>query len=112
MTLLPNKLKQLLGRFYDLGEITDYQAITRGQVNTGHIIETKRGRKRSRYFIREYRRGKEIAEIGFEHGLINHLVSKKFEYIGGIIESENGLYVHETSGRHYGCESIGFLCSL
>ena len=91
MTLLPNKLKHLLDRFYDLGEITDYQAIARGQVNTGHIIETKHGRTRFRYFVREYRRGKEIAEIDFEHGLINHLVLKKFEYIGGVIESEAGL---------------------
>jgi len=90
MKSIPDRLKRLVTRFYDLGEVTDYRPISRGQVNTGHVIETKLSRKRPRYFVREYRQGREIADIEFEHALINHLVSKKFEYICGVVMSTTG----------------------
>jgi homoserine kinase type II len=87
---VPEALVRLLSRFYHLGEITLYHRVTRGQVNTGHIVETERGQKRSKYFIRQYHPDRKIAEIEFEHALIDHLVTKKFEYVGGVIRTTSG----------------------
>ncbi len=87
---VPEKLTELLTGFYHLGEITAYQRVSRGQVNTGHVVETILDQKRSKYFIRQYHPDRKIAEIEFEHALINHLVAKKFEYVGRVIQTTTG----------------------
>ena len=87
---VPEKLAGMLSEFYRLGEITEYQRVSRGQVNTGHIVETVLDRKRTKYFIRQYHPDRQVVEIEFEHALINHLVARKFEYVGRVIQTTTG----------------------
>ena len=97
---VPEKLTELLSRFYRLGEITAYQRVFRGQVNTGHIIETVLDQKRSKYFIRQYHPSRKITEIEFEHALINHLADRKFELAGRVILTTTGqTYVPLSVGK-------------
>ncbi len=87
---IPKAIRRLFEQYYDLGNITGYQRVSRGQVNTGHIVETVRDTRRSRYFVREYHLARTRPEIAFEHGLLTHLAGKKFALTGAVLKSKTG----------------------
>ncbi len=82
-------LKQIVSA-YSVGELTGYQLLTRGYVNTSYAITTSARQASRKYLLRIYRRGITEAEVIFEHSIINHLVKKGFNLAAGVLTANDG----------------------
>ncbi len=95
------ELKEILKQ-YDLGELVDLEKDKRGTVNTSFAIQTVRGDKRAKYFLRMYKKGIREAEIQFEHSLIDHLVRAKSPPVARIYRTRQGkTYLRRFDGAFF-----------
>jgi len=84
------ELQKIVSKYYQIGELVGYEKDTLGIYNTGYTIDTIINGRKSRYFLRKYRKGRREDEIRFEHSVVNHLVGKNFELVAPIISTING----------------------
>ncbi len=90
-------LKNIILKYYDLGELANYEQIHFGYVNESYIIEIERNGKKKRYFIRKYQQEIKEEEIIFEHSVISHLIKKNFRLVASVIPTKDGkTYVKES----------------
>ncbi len=95
------ELKEILEQ-YDLGELVDLERDKRGTVNTSFAIQTVRGDKPAKYFLRMYKKGIREAEIQFEHSLIDHLVRAKSPPVARIFRTRQGkTYLRRFDGAFF-----------
>jgi homoserine kinase type II len=85
-----SRLKEIISRHYDIGELVDYEQLHLGYVNVSYVIETVVDGKREKYFLRRYKVETEAEEIEFEHSVINHLLEKSFELVARVIHTRDG----------------------
>ena len=83
-------LKNIILKYYDIGELLNYKKLELGYINKSYIIEVAHKGKKKKYFIRKYKRGIKEEEIIFEHSIINHLVKKNFHIVAKVISAKDG----------------------
>ena len=89
-------MKGLLSENYDIGELIDVKKLDRGYVNVSYEIDTIKGDRKHKYFLRRYKRGIREDEVKFEHSIIKHLMKKNFKFSAGLIQKKDGSsYVKE-----------------
>jgi len=93
------KLKAIISKHYDLGELVNYEQLTSGFINVSNIIEIKSHGKKKRYFLRRYKPGIKEEEINFEHSVINHLNTVNFQLTACVIQTRNGKNYVKKSER-------------
>jgi homoserine kinase type II len=71
----PSQTIQNILKYYDLGELADYEKNERGYCNVSFAIQTQKNDQRQWYFFRQYKSSICEDELHFEHSLIQHLVS-------------------------------------
>jgi len=89
-TIQASKLKAIISKHYDLGELEDFKQLDLGYVNVSSIIEVENNGKKKKYFVRRYKLGKKEEEIAFEHSVIKHLIKKNFHLIASVIPTKDG----------------------
>lgn len=87
---LTEKLKEILSRYYDIGELTGVTRLDGGCVNLSYEIDTVKGGTKRKYFLRRYKRGIREEEVRFEHSIVNHLKKKDFPPAAGLILRTDG----------------------
>ena len=85
-----SQLKEIISKHYDIGELREYEQLDRGYVSTSYVIETVINGKKSRYFLRKYRKGIKQEEVEFEHSVIKHLTKKDFGLVARVINTKDG----------------------
>jgi homoserine kinase type II len=70
---------KILSEHYDIGQLIYQERIYRGYINDNYKIEMLRGRHKSRYLMRHYRKGTPEDKIKFEHALLHELQIRKFK---------------------------------
>ena len=93
---ITGRLSSILSEYYEIGELVNVRRLDRGYVNVSYEIETLKGEKRSRYFLRRYKRGIREEEVKFEHSIIKHLMTKSFSLSAGLIKRKDGLSYVKT----------------
>ena len=93
-----SQLKDIILKYYDLGELADYEQLDLGYVNESYIIEIECNGKKKKYFIRKYKLGiKEEEEIIFEHSIVSHLIKKNFHFVARVVPTKSGkTYIKES----------------
>jgi len=96
-------LRSLISENYDIGELIEARRSARGYVNTSYEIITGKNGRDCRYFLRRYREDIEEKEVRFEHSIIEHLMSKNFRAVAGLVYTREGRsyvrrFVEEQSG--------------
>ncbi len=91
---MSHHLRTLLEKHYDIGELVDVKKLDRGYVNVSYEIETKKGKRDQKHFLRRYKRGIREDEIKFEHSIVTHLTKKGFSLSAAIVKTrQNTTYV-------------------
>lgn len=80
-------LRTLLIEHYDIGEPVDIKKLDRGYINVSYEITTDKAGKKTKYFLRRYKRGIREDEIKFEHSIVSHLMHKGFSLSAGIVRT-------------------------
>ena len=91
MSCAASLLGEIVANHYAVGELVDCRRLSLGYVNVSYVIETATDGERKKYFLREYKRGIREEEIVFEHSVIEHLVSKGFDLVAGVIATRDGM---------------------
>ncbi|MFW6180196.1 MAG: phosphotransferase [Spirochaetota bacterium] len=84
------RLREVLDEHYDIGELAGVRVLERGYVNVSYEIQTSKGGKTRRYFLRQYKRGIREEEVRFEHSLVRHLARKGFTLSADLIPTKTG----------------------
>lgn len=84
------ELQEIVSKYYQIGELVGYEKDTVGIYNTNYAIDTIINGRKSRYFLKKYRKGRRETEIRFEHSVVNHLVGKNIELVAPIINTRDG----------------------
>jgi len=93
---MSHRIKTLLEKHYDIGELVDVKKLDLGYVNVSYEIETKKGRKKKKYFLRRYKRGIREDEIKFEHSIVTYLTQKGFSISAAVLKTrQNTTYVKQ-----------------
>jgi len=93
---MSHHLRTLLEEHYDIGELIDVKKLDRGYVNVSYEIETKKGGRLQKYFLRRYKRGIREDEIKFEHSIVTHLTKKGFSLSAAVIKTRhNTTYIKQ-----------------
>jgi len=88
----------IISKYYDIGELVHLEKLDRGYINESFAIETIKNGKRSKYFLRKYKRGIREEEVKFEHSIVKHLMRKGFRLAASLIPRSDGkTYVKETT---------------
>lgn len=82
-------LGEIIAKHYAVGELVGCRRLSLGYVNVSYVIETTTEGERRKYFLREYKRGTREEEILFEHSVIEHLASKGFDLVAGVIATKD-----------------------
>jgi len=83
-------LKELISKYYNIGDLVDVKKLDRGYVNVSYEIDAVKNNKRNKYFLRRYKRGIREEEVKFEHALIKHLMEKEFNIAASIVLKNDG----------------------
>ena len=102
-------LRDIITKYYDIGDLVNVKKLDKGYVNESYAIETEKNGERQKYFLRKYKRGIREEEVRFEHSIIKHLMKKGFKIAASIIMRRDGLsYVKEIKSIDDGSEEIYF----
>lgn len=84
--------KNLIPQHYDIDEITNMAPNTRGCSHSGYEVGAMRRGRKSRYFLRLYRKNTGEKRIRFEHALLERLSRTGFRHSPHQIFSMNGKF--------------------
>jgi len=84
------QIKEMVEERYDLGELVDLYQIFGGYVNITFGINTKKDGKKSTWIVRQYRKGKTIDALTFEHRLLLHAHAHGAEYTAVPVMANDG----------------------
>ena len=102
------ELQEIVSKYYQIGELVGYEKDAVGIYNTNYTIDTIINGRKSRYFLRKYRKGRREAEVRFEHSVVNHLVAEDFELVAPIISTRDGkTYVKQFKEGGNGDSGVG-----
>ena len=102
------ELQEIVSKYYQIGELVGYEKDTVGIYNTNYAIDTIINGRKSRYFLRKYRKGRRETEVIFEHSVVNHLVAEDFELVAPIISTRDGkTYVKQFEEGGNGDSGVG-----
>lgn len=91
------QIKDIVENRYDLGELVDLYQIFGGYVNITFGIYTQKDGVKSTWIVRQYRKGKTIDALTFEHRLLMHAHSHGAQYTAVPIAAKDGkTYVVES----------------
>jgi homoserine kinase type II len=82
-------LKQIL-QHYSVGELTHYEVLPLGYVNTSYAVTTSAGSDTHKYLLRRYRAGSKEDGLIFEHSIIRHLEKKGFPLTARVLPTTGG----------------------
>ncbi len=106
---MSHRLKTMLAEHYDIGELVNVKKLDRGYVNVSYEIETKRGRRTKKYFLRRYKRGIREDEIKFEHSIVTHLTKRGFSLSAPVVKTgQNTTYVKQFENTGEAREEMYF----
>ncbi len=99
--------KEIVDRYYEIGDLVDVRKLDRGYINVSYEIDTEEGGRKQRYFLRRYKRGIREEEIRFEHSIVKHLMKREFPLSAGLIfRRDGGTYVKEVEERNGETEEV------
>jgi homoserine kinase type II len=98
---MEDHLAVILSENYDIGELAGVKKLDRGYVNVSYEIETRKNGKKTKYFLRRYKKGIREEEVRFEHSIVKHLMKKHFDLAADIIfKKDGGSYVKEVMKKN------------
>jgi len=107
------ELQEIVSKYYQIGELVGYEKDTVGIYNTNYTIDTIINGRKSRYFLRKYRKGRRETEIRFEHSVVNHLVGKNIELVAPLINTRDGkTYVKQFEEGSNGDSGTGVFYTI
>ncbi len=98
---MADHLAVILSQNYDIGELVDVKKLDRGYVNVSYEIQTRKNGKKTKYFLRRYKKGIREEEVRFEHSIVKHLMRKHFNLAADLIfKNDGGSYVKEVLSKN------------
>ncbi len=88
-TQTSQQLEAIILKYYDLGELADYEQLDLGYVNESYIVEIEHNDKKEKYFFRKYKQGIKEEEVIFEHSVIKHLIKKNFQFVARVVPAKD-----------------------
>lgn len=73
-------IREIVGTYYDIGELHEVYQIFGGYINTTFGIYTMKGGERQTWLFRMYKRGKDLNSLIFEHRLLLHAREHGFSF--------------------------------
>src|SRR5687768_15339304 len=83
-------LKHILEQ-YSVGELTHYEVMPLGFVNTSYAVITSLEGASHKFLLRRYRAGSKESGVIFEHSIINHLEKKGFDLTARVLRTRSGM---------------------
>lgn len=87
---LREKITEIVEKLYDIGKVTNVHEIFGGFSNRSFGIDVVKKGVPASYFVRQYKRGIAVEEIGFEHRLINHAIENGFREGDAVVKNCRG----------------------
>ena len=112
MGVMNNDLfRQLLLRYYNIGELVHVELITKATANRNYKIETFVDGKKTCYLLRCYAKENSESQISFEHAILIELRRRNFLLSPEVIPTRSGksyIKVKEAEGASKGpSQSLG-----
>ena len=92
-------VRSVIDGHYDIGQLVRAEPVDKGYINVSYRLATRHEGRETRYILRRYRSGTDLARIHFEHALMGELARRGFTLTPALIPTRTGDTLVEAAGH-------------